>query len=391
MLTDTRFHRRSNPQGLMDAAEVVVHMEQSQHSDVIFELLTEGVCQSGEPPHVHSHGEILSLNVRRADVLRVGRSDNRLSFGPKTLRRAVTGCPLGIAAINLNQLRVVDILSEGIRDGGQIHLVSVRGQLDSIRQPACNVPKELRRTPGVPPSCQPRQDKLALGLNGRERPNVATDTGFHLGLCDVLLLAPDKRPDLIDLDPLGRNVADHAVMVFDASGPNSHQEPKDSALGYAGKANRGANRTAFDQRRKHRDFLVHADYVCHDSSIRQRFRIVKRKAKIDRRLCGFLGVRPSRLCRFPGATAALFVGHGFQAALPADPATLGPHLPHDPLDDGKLYGFRHGNGFQGNAAGVLDGIETFCFASPLWHTSIVTRNAAARQEAENSNRPTTNE
>ena len=373
----------------MNAAEVVVHMKQRQHSDVIFELLTEGIRQPGEPAHVHPHVEILSLDVGRADVLRVGRTDDRLSLGAKTLRRAVTGRPLGIAAVDLNQLRVVDILSESIGDGSQVHLVSVRGQLDSIRQPVCNVPKELRRTPGVPPSCQPRQDKLALSFNGRERPNVATDPGFHLGLCDVLLLAPDKRPDLIDLDPLGRNVTDHAVMVFGASRANGHQEPKDSALRHAGKANRRANRTAFDQGRKNRNLLFKADYVCHGSSIRQRFRIVNRQTKKDRKLCGFLGVCPARLRCLPGATAALFIGHGFEAALPADPAPFGPHLAHDLLDDGKLYGFRQGNGFQGNAAGVLDGIEYFCFASPLWHTSSVTRNAAARQEAKNSNRPTT--
>src|ERR1022692_5339980 len=221
-----------------------MHMKQSEHGDVIFKLLTEGISQPGEAPHVHPHVEILSLNVRRADMLRVWRTDDRLSLGAKTLRRAMTGCSLGIAAIDLNQLRIVDIFRERIGYSRQIHLVAVRGQLHAVRQPACNVLKELRRTPGVPPSCQPRQDKLALGFNCGERPNVATDPGFHLGESDVLLLAPDKRPDLIDLNPLGRNVTDHAVMVFGASGYNGHQEPKDSALRYAGKANRGANRTA---------------------------------------------------------------------------------------------------------------------------------------------------
>src|ERR1022692_1094040 len=387
MLTNASLHRRSNPQRLVNPAEVVVHMKQRQHSDVIFELLTEGVRQPGKPPHIHSHVEILSLNVGRADVLWVGRANDRLSFGPKTLRRAVTGRSLRIVAINLDQLRVVDIIRESIRYSRQIHLVAVRGQLDSIRQPVCNVPKELRRTPGVPPSCHPRQYELALSFNRGERPNVATDTGLHLGFCDVLLLASDKRPDLINLNPLGRNVADHAVMVLGAGRTNRYEEPKDSALGYAGKAHRGANRTALNQRRKHRNFLVHADYVCHDSSIRQRFRIVKRNCKKDRKLCGFLGVCPPRLRCFPSATAALFIGHGFETALPADPASFSSHLPHDLLDNGKLYGFRQGDSFQGYPAGVLDGVERFStFASPLWHTFSVTRNAAARQGAEFSNR-----
>jgi len=95
---------------------------------------------------------------------------------------------------------------------------------------------------------------------------------------------------------------------------------------------------------------------------------------------GFLRSCPSRLSGLPSAPAALFIGHGFKAALAADTSALRPHVPHDLLDNGKLNGFRHGNGFQGRASGVLDGIESFCFASPLWHTSSVARFAAARQE-----------
>src|ERR1035438_2716852 len=91
MITDASFHGRCYPQGLMYAAKVVVHMKQRQHSDVIFELLAESIGKPSEPPHVHAHVEILSLNIGRADVLWVGRTDDGLSLGPKTLRRAVTG------------------------------------------------------------------------------------------------------------------------------------------------------------------------------------------------------------------------------------------------------------------------------------------------------------
>src|ERR1039458_7010524 len=127
MIANARFHSRSNPQGLMNAAEIAMHMEQRQHSDVIFELLAKGVRQPGEASHIHPHIEILSLNVGRADMLLAGRTDNSLSLGAKTLRRAVTGCSLGIVAIYLDLLSVIDIIREGIRDGGQIHLMAVRG------------------------------------------------------------------------------------------------------------------------------------------------------------------------------------------------------------------------------------------------------------------------
>ena len=58
---------------------------------------------------------------------------------------------------------------------------------------------------------------------------------------------------------------------------------------------------------------------------------------------------------------ALFVGHGFEPALAADPTALSAHLPHDLLNDGKFHGFRIG--FQ-DPAGVLDGIKFFSSACP---------------------------
>jgi len=123
--------------------------------------------------------------------------------------------------------------------------------------------------------------------------------------------------------------------------------------------------------------------------VRQRFRIVNRQTRTDRQSYGFLGIRPSRLRCFPGATAGLFVGHCFEAALAADPSALGPNLAHNPRDDGKLYSFGHGDGFQGYPAGVLNSIEVFSIAIPLWHIFRLPRYAAARRGARISNRPTT--
>jgi len=48
-------------------------------------------------------------------MLLVGRTDDSFSLGAKTLRRAVTGRSLGIVAIHLDQLGIVDTVREGIR------------------------------------------------------------------------------------------------------------------------------------------------------------------------------------------------------------------------------------------------------------------------------------
>ncbi len=45
MLTNPRFHGRSNSESLMNAHEVIPHIEEGDHMDVILNLLTECVVQ----------------------------------------------------------------------------------------------------------------------------------------------------------------------------------------------------------------------------------------------------------------------------------------------------------------------------------------------------------
>src|SRR5690242_6578690 len=88
MRTQASFHRRSNPKRLMHADEVVVHMKQGDHCDVVLNLLAEGIRQTGEAAHIHPHVEVLSLHIARGNV-RVIRIANKVdALSAKTLRRA---------------------------------------------------------------------------------------------------------------------------------------------------------------------------------------------------------------------------------------------------------------------------------------------------------------
>jgi hypothetical protein len=80
MLTDASFHRRSDPQRLMHARKVVVHMEQGDHRNVVLNLLAEGIRQASEAPHIHPHVEVLSLHVACRDVRVIGIADE-VDFG----------------------------------------------------------------------------------------------------------------------------------------------------------------------------------------------------------------------------------------------------------------------------------------------------------------------
>jgi hypothetical protein len=319
----------------------------------------------------------------------IGRADNLDALGALTLRWAVALLCLRIVAVNLHKLRVVDVRFEGIGHGVQIHLMAVRGQLDAIRQTRRNVLKELCRTPGIPPANHPTDNELGLSLNRRERPNISADPLLHLFRRDLPLLATHKTPDLIDLNALRGNVADNGVLVLRASLAETHQQTKDSALRYAGHADGRTDGASFDQRRNDRYLLLRADYVCHNPIVRQRFRIVNRKTKKDAVLGGFLRFGPPRFRGLPSAPASLFVGHGFKPTLAADAPTLSAHVAHDLLNDGKLYRLCGFNGFQENALGVLDRIEFWNSACPLWHIYKRGTERGNRQEGRISNRPTT--
>jgi hypothetical protein len=156
---------------------IVVHVEQRYGVHVVLNLLRERIGKPGETTHVHPHREVLTFDIGRADVRRVGRTNDGFLFGPKTLRRAVAFLPFRVIAEHLNQLGVVDIGPERIHHSSQTYLGAVRGQLHSIRQPACNVLKELRRTPGIPPSYQPRNDQFGLCLDGR-KPDSSDPSGY---------------------------------------------------------------------------------------------------------------------------------------------------------------------------------------------------------------------
>jgi hypothetical protein len=387
MLTKTSFHRWSDPQSLMNTPKVMVHVKQRDHRNVIVQLLAERIRKARKPAHLHSHVEILALDVAGRNVLLFRVAYDFHALGAQTLCGAVSGLSLGIVAVNLVKLGEVDAITESIRNGSQVHPVAVRGQLDSIRQTSCNVLKEIRRTPRVPPAYGPANYKLRIRINRSEGPNVANIAHALPHLCrGVLLFGIAEAPNLVDLNTLRFNVANGRVLILLASFPDLHQGTQHRALRRTRHASRRANRAAFYQRCDDRRLLCDAEYVCHGSTIRQRFSIVNRKVTTGADLLLFFGLRPTCFRGLPSASRALFVRHRLKPTLAANLAALRAHLAHDLLNDSKFRGFR---GLHENAASILNRIKFWSTACPLWHTPKRCTNREHRQEMPISNRPTT--
>src|SRR5260370_2706045 len=55
VVANTRFHRGSDAQSLVNAAKVIKHKVERQCRDMILYLLAECVCEPCESPHGHAH------------------------------------------------------------------------------------------------------------------------------------------------------------------------------------------------------------------------------------------------------------------------------------------------------------------------------------------------
>jgi hypothetical protein len=150
------------------------------------------------------------------------------------------------APVDLDQLRVVDVVTERGIDRVQVRPVAVRGQLDAMREPASDV---LHKGPSifkVAGANAVADRKLCVRIEGYPRPDVAPPL---LGVLDgdVALLRADERPNLVHLHLLTGKVAHGAVLVDAASLAQVDQQLDDGVLRHASHADGGADAVALDQ------------------------------------------------------------------------------------------------------------------------------------------------
>jgi hypothetical protein len=356
----------------MYAAKVVVHVEQRYRVHVVLNLLRERISKSGKSPHVHSHSEVLALNVASAHVLWVRRSKKRFFLRPKALRRAVPLLTFRIIPVDFNELSVVDIIGEGINHGTQVHLVTVGSQLDPMCQASRNIAQKLRSTSSIAATHEVADNELRLRVNGNERPNVPGDLFGSNLLGDILFFGVAETPNLVDLDALGGNVAERHVQVTGACFAYLRQKAKDGSLGNSRHARRGAYGATLDKSRDDRYFLLDAKVVRHNHIVRYRFSIIKKKVDLllrKLRLFGMFLFGPTGFCCVRRGELPFRVGHGLKSTLTADLTSPASHFSHHLRDHRNLQRFRSFDGLQDYAPGVLDGVEFL--ATPLWHTSSV--------------------
>ena len=91
---------------------------QGDRMAVVVNLLAVPIGQPGESSHVHSHREILALNIAGTHMLWVRVTTHNLKIAADALCRGVAACFfVGWSAVNLLQHRVINIRTECVLDG----------------------------------------------------------------------------------------------------------------------------------------------------------------------------------------------------------------------------------------------------------------------------------
>jgi hypothetical protein len=131
MIGEARFHGGGDPEGLMQAGEVVSQEIEGERMAMVFQLLRERICEPCKPAERHARSEIVPLDIAGGNVFPGGSPLDRLRLHPAILRRTVARLAFRRRAVELNQRGVIDPCPERVLHGFQIHAVAIRGQLYS--------------------------------------------------------------------------------------------------------------------------------------------------------------------------------------------------------------------------------------------------------------------
>jgi hypothetical protein len=212
-MRDPSSHCRRDPQCLVNANEVVMHVVQADRVSVVLDFLAECIRQSREPPHAHSHGEVLALDVARRNVPRIRVAGATERLASLYLCRAVAARGMRSLAVELDQLGVVNIGTETGLDRFKIGPVPVARDLDSVREPLREIADKFDGGCAAPIADAPGRNQFRIGADRNPRPNVAGSLRGCLGEHDVALLGIDKAPNLIKLDALAGQVAERLILI----------------------------------------------------------------------------------------------------------------------------------------------------------------------------------
>ena len=135
----------------------------------------------------------------------------------------------------------------------------VARDLHRAGQPAAQIGAEIKGCSAGTVPDPPCRDELGFAANARPRPHVARMPINRIGF--GLLLAPDKRPNLVQLNHQARQVAQRLVLECRACLPSFREQLHNCILRGTRDARCGKDRITFDQAAENRRALFGVEFL----------------------------------------------------------------------------------------------------------------------------------
>ncbi len=132
----------------MNATEVVIREVQGDSGFKVRQLLAERIREPRKTSHRHSHGQVLPLYKRSADMVRVGIALSDFGYNP---RDAWWGVPrfgaveLPVVAKHLRELGEVHVCPKALGNGHGVMVQSASRELHAVGEALIQVPQECPR------------------------------------------------------------------------------------------------------------------------------------------------------------------------------------------------------------------------------------------------------
>ncbi len=245
MVSNSRFHCGSRAKRTMNTAEIVKREVERESGFEILPLLRESIGQPRQSANPHSHGQVLSFDVRGTNPLEARPSPFWERDCSNDFRRRVPRLGLSRASVNFYQLREINASAKAVVNGLNVGLESISGDLEAaLCRFADFICESLRVACRAAPKV-PRQNQLCVSFNGDEGVGIPA-RGIAARI--VFFFAADKAPQFVTLNVRHRDVADSTFQKPLALLANQNEQRKNCCVVESSQAFDRTDRAPFNKK-----------------------------------------------------------------------------------------------------------------------------------------------
>jgi hypothetical protein len=231
----------------MNTAEIVIREMQGDGGFQMRQLFAERIREPRKAPKLHSHGQVLPFYKAGRNMLRIGIASSDLGYRPRDTWWGVPPVAVELPVIpeHLGKLGEVGIRSKARGNAFGVVDEAIGRDLSSALDSVVQIGKELGHVALEPLPDVERRNQLGFRVNRHKHPLAAELR--RITATNVALFLADKRPDFVQLQIPGPDVANLSVHESGAALASDQQKAHDSVAVESSQSLRAADRATFQK------------------------------------------------------------------------------------------------------------------------------------------------